>query len=154
MNLFTKIAALIFASASIAANGEDSRWVKIGDNPKFFTYYDSRSVVVGDGWVSVWVMRLFKEPYPVENDSGKKYSSTKSYDTYRCKERTSANATFIKYGPDSENEPGVIIYSNETPKEKMTFSNVIPDSVGEADFFAVCDISKIYAAPPKKTNKK
>lgn len=144
--------AIAVTSALIVPCAIASDWVYVAHMSENSTVLiDRQSIRPAGDKLKAWILynysELQKNPF-LSYDDTKKYKSTKQLYYFNCRERTSVPVQFAFYDDELGNGKGV--YSLSLDPLKVTYSDVIPDTIGESLINLVCK----YAPPDAPKNKK
>jgi len=128
------IAATSLLAVSVQSHA--ANWVSIGGNGTTEAFIDKQSLRRTGQKVKVWSKWEYSEPMEVRASYSKKtYLASKELDIYDCSERTSLTTQQTLYGtPDMDS----VVGSFSSPDFPHLYSEVVPDSIGEAILEFAC----------------
>lgn len=127
---------LFIAFATNAGTALAAEWIVVGGNSKVETSVDIQSLRRSGEKIKVWIKWIYEEPNEAEGIYPRKmYQSAKSLSIYNCAENSSITIQDILY---SEKGGGEVIKSVTVTEAKARYSEVVPDSIGEAILQYVC----------------
>jgi hypothetical protein len=88
--------------------------------------------VIG-GKLKAWIIVDYESP---QDSQGGKYLSTKQLDYYDCKGRTVGTGQIVYYSMNLGQ--GDSVHSAMVPPEYVSYSDVVPDTVGEKMLNTIC----------------
>jgi hypothetical protein len=127
-----KILILFF----LCGNAFASDWHSISENPEISVSVDKQSISTSGSWRKAWVSYTYGSPLKVSDYTTKTYQSIKNLSAFNCQDRTSASMQSVLYSGQYGNGDSVSSYV--VPKNKLDFSDVVPDTHGEAILNFVC----------------
>lgn len=135
-----KLRAVIACVAITAAcNAFGSNWIQVGRSSDGTStiFVDASSIAFSGGHAKAWFlndnMYSLDAPTPY---SATRYVSNKTLALFDCDQRTSAVTQTVYY--DDHNGGGKVVWSWSVPPAKAAYSDVIPDTLGEAMLDSVC----------------
>lgn len=118
------------------------RWVYVGGNDDVDAFVDKQSLRRTGSKVKAWVRVNYSTPRD-SGDSKKKFQSAVSLSMHNCADRTSSTLQVAQYS--SIGGTGETVWSMTCEDKPSTYSDVIPETIGEAVLEYVCK-----ATAPKK----
>lgn len=139
MKSFTTLtASLVLATASTTVLS--ANWVEVAGNDSVSVFVDLQSLRRSGSKVKVWEKWIYTAPMPVMNSyPPKTYQSRKDLVMYQCTERRSGALQLTEY---VDNDTGEVVGTLSRVDKPSLYSEVIPDSIGEAILEFVCNITK------------
>lgn len=126
---------LIFAACSTS---HASNWIQAaGDNNGTSIWLDTMSVHFAGSHAKAWLMFDYQTDQTIQGTyPAKSARSLKELDLFNCDQGTSVTVQVL--WTSMTNGAGEVVYSNSIPPETARYTDVVPDSVGEAILNAVC----------------
>jgi hypothetical protein len=126
--------AMLGMTTSLGAQSD--RWVEVGGSENVTVFADRLSIRRNGARVRVWTKWRFATAREIEFYRDKKYRSEKSLDVYNCANRTSATVQTIYYA--EADAGGEVVDARSVPEARAGFTDLAPETMGEAIFTFVC----------------
>lgn len=127
------IAILLFAATTSAVASD---WVLVSAGSGVSAYVDNESIRFQGSNAKVWVKWVYEKPQKIEGTYPDKYFVLgKELSVYKCLDRTSGTVQSVKY---SSLEAGEVVESYSIAEKYWSFSEVVPDTMGETILSVVC----------------
>ncbi|MCA8203743.1 hypothetical protein LGM71_22080 [Burkholderia sp. AU33545] len=144
--------AVACISLATAFNAIASNWIEIGrsSDGTATVSLDAVSMAFSGSHAKAWFLQDNMYSLDVPGSyAGTRYVSDKALVLFDCEQRTSAAAQTVYY--DDHNGSGKVVWSWSTPPAKAMYSDVVPDTLGEAMLESVC-ASRHKVKSPKKAS--
>lgn len=113
-------------------SGNAATWVSVSSGGDSMVYVDSSSIKPNGPFVKFWVKHLYGTPQ-YQDYVGKQFSSLKSLNIANCSNGTMTTKLSFYYDTD-----GNVVYNMEIKPALASFTEIIPDTVGEDEYKFAC----------------
>lgn len=136
----------VFTAAALLAclNAGASDWKAVSGNSEVQVLVDAQSVAISGSLRKAWFTYTYETAQKTNSYPEKTYFSYKLLSYYNCREKTTASSYIVYYS--EQFAAGMTVETTSVAKEKMSFVDVVPDSIGEANMNYVCS----YPLPAPK----
>ena len=116
-------------------------WQMISQAAEYIRMIDAETVTASKTYTKAWTMTTYWSEQTTRGYPAVKYRSVKELSYFNCRERTAFTAQAVFYEREAgEGEPRHSVIDSVAASK---FTDVVPDSVGEANLQTACSMTKM-----------
>lgn len=124
---------LLLIALTLFSSQASAEWLLLDTKNGRTEYIDLSTKRKQDGYTAIWTMTSFNIAQEL---AGKRFLSAKKLYFFNCQERTLGSKAVVFYA--YKMGEGDVIFSVSQELNKVEFSDVIPDSIGEFHYTFAC----------------
>jgi hypothetical protein len=123
----------LFLALTLFSSQVSAEWELVQSDDESSLFMDKSTIRNQGLYIAMWSLIDFESP---QKSSEGAFWSAKYLNLYNCRERTSGTKAFANYS--EQMGLGKVIFSHSFESFEVDFSDVLPDSLGEAMLDAAC----------------